>query len=46
MKAEQTPFETVNKCPVCASQTEVIKLGAEPAREVCVCHQWAGRTLQ
>jgi len=46
MKGEKTPFDTVDECPVCKSHTEVIKLGAEPAREVCFCHQWEGRTLE
>jgi len=46
MKGEKTPFDTVDECPVCKDHTEVIKLGAEPAREVCFCHQWEGRTLE
>ena len=46
MKGEKTPFDTVDECPVCKDHTEVIKLGSEPAREVCFCHQWEGRTLE
>lgn len=35
MKAEMTDFDTCNVCPDCSADTAVVKLGAEPAREVC-----------
>ena len=48
MKASTTNFDTHNDCPDCDETTDVIKLGAEPAREVCGrfgC-EWDGVTLE
>jgi transcription elongation factor Elf1 len=49
MKAQNvSQFSTANNCPDCDSETSVVKLGAEPAREVCGkfgC-SWDGETLE
>ncbi len=48
MEATKPPFETVDSCPVCTGKTSVIKLGGEPAREICqsfTC-DWSGNTLE
>jgi len=46
MKASTTDFDTLNRCPHCGRSTDVVKLGAEPAREICLCGQWDGVTLE
>lgn len=48
MKAEMTDFDTRNVCPDCSADTSVVKLGAEPAREICgrLRCGWSGVTLQ
>jgi transcription elongation factor Elf1 len=48
MKAQNTPFETRNDCPHCGDTTSVVKLGSEPAREICPALRcnWEGDTLQ
>jgi hypothetical protein len=46
MKAKNAPFETRNKCPQCGKSTEVIKLGSMPVREICLCPDWDGDTLE
>jgi len=48
MKASTTPFDTLDNCPHCEATTSVVKLGSEPAREVCGrfgC-EWDGITLE
>jgi len=48
MKASKTPFDTRNACSHCDRFTSVVKLGSEPAREVCGrfgC-EWEGVTLE
>jgi transcription elongation factor Elf1 len=48
MKAQNTPFKTMNSCPTCGDTTSVIKLGSEPAREICPALKcgWDGVTLE
>jgi len=48
MKAEATNFDTQDSCPDCGETTSVVKLGSEPAREICGrfgC-EWDGLTLE
>ncbi len=48
MEAKNAPFETRDDCPWCGKDTSVVKLGSEPAREVCFlwgCN-WDGQTLE
>lgn len=48
MNPQNTPFDTTNVCPDCESKTSVVKLGAEPTREICGrfgC-EWDGKTLE
>jgi transcription elongation factor Elf1 len=48
MKAKQTTFDTENSCPHCGETTSVVKLGSEPAREICptLPCEWEGITLE
>jgi transcription elongation factor Elf1 len=35
MEAKTTTFDTTDSCPDCNKPTHVVKLGGEPAREIC-----------
>jgi hypothetical protein len=46
---EQFAKDFENTCPDCGDDTNIVKLGAEPAREVCLAFpscDWDGVTLE